>query len=1072
MEKLKLIKCCKTLLLLIGISLFAGKIYAQNNTLRGRVIDQRGEALIGATVKTTGAQSQGVTTDVAGNFVLPAAANTTSISVSYIGFVTLNVPVKSGTTNLGNIVLTADANSLDEVVVVGYGTLKRQDVTGTVVTVDAKSLQEIPASNVFVQLQGKVAGLDVTYNNNGTPSLLIRGNRTISNPGADGPLIVLDGSPYGQDINTINPNDIKTVDILKGASATAIYGSRGAGGVLLITTNRGRVGQVVTRYDAQYGINTLAGKLRMLNGQEYNQLKFDGIEGGYLQTGTGSQSPQATYPLTDLEKQALAEGVNTDYVDLLIKNAYTLDQNLTVQGGTERTTFNVGLGYRTNTELESSDLWTKRIRLNTSIDHKINNYVKFGINIDQNLTMSNGGFGGGLGTAQWLSPLSYPYNPDGSVNPTPVIGTLDGSTRSPLLARTMQNAFYDYNRANVGNYILYGQVDPVKHLNYRYLVNYQTGQSVRNQYTGMNGVDVLTNDRTSAATTHNSSYRLYQQHTVTYDNTFWKDHRVNFVAVFETTKNHSENNNVSATGIPSDANKNANLGLGTFNNMGGGWSENGLISYIGRLNYVFMNKYDLTATMRYDGNSTLAVGRQWITYPSIGLGWVISDEAFMRSQNVVNFLKLRAGWGITSTTAGSGAYGTLGQLDPSQFQYGGGSGGNAQGVRVTRLVNNNLTWQQTAEYNLALDFSLFKSRITGSIEVYNQKTTGIILNNNLPQTLGANTQPTNLGESTNRGLEITLSSQNIQNKGGFSWSTDFNIAFNRERIDALPNGGLINIGNGQFVGQPMSVIYDVRKIGIWQLSDATQTNKLDGSGNPIINPTTGQPYLTSTAVNGQTSPLQYPGQVRIQDLNADGKIDANDNQFIGHFNPNYVFGLTNRFTYKNFDLSILIQARMGFTTVVPYVASANSGTAGWQYLNLGRHNQPYIPYWTPRNQDAQFPMPNGLAQSPFQSSLQYFDGSFIRAKSINLGYNIPANILKAIGISQLRVYANVTNPFFIYAPVRNHGFYVPDAESVSGIGGQIVGPSQNGNIAGAGTAYGITAGTQQRTFLFGINARF
>lgn len=1071
MEKLKLINYWKTLLLLIGISLFAGKIYAQNTTLRGRVVDQKGEALIGATVKAAGSQDQGTTTDVAGNFALPVSASTRSITVSYIGYVTLDVPVKAGTTNLGNIVLNSDANSLSEVVVVGYGTLKRQDVTGTVVTVDAKSLQEIPAANVFNQLQGKVAGLDVTFNTNGTPSLLIRGNRTISNPGADGPLIVLDGSPYGQDINTINPNDIKSVDVLKGASATAIYGSRGAGGVLLITTNRGRVGRTITRYDGQYGINTLAGKLRMLNGQEYVQLKQDGIEGGYLQTGTGSQSPQATYPLTDIEKQALAEGINTDYVDLLIKNAYTLDQNLTVSSGTERTQFNVGFGYRVNTDLESSDLWTKRLRLNTSIDHRINSILKFGINIDQNLTMTNGGFGGNLGVAQWLSPLSYPYNPDGSVNPTPVFGTLDGSTRSPLLPRTMQNAFYNYNRGTVGNYILYGQVDPVKHLNYRYLVNYQMGQSTGNQYNGIDGVNILTLDRTSASTNNSSNYRLYQQHTLTYDNTFWQKHRVNFVAVFETTKNHNENNNISATNIPSDANKNANLGLGVFNNMGGGWSESGLISYIGRLNYVFNNKYDLTATMRYDGNSTLATGNQWTTYPSVGLGWVISDEAFMRRQNVVNFLKLRAGYGITSTTS-SGAYSTLGALNTSTFQYGGGTGGNANGVRVTNLVNNNLTWQRTGEVNLALDFALFKSRITGMIEVYNQKTTGIILNNNLPQTLGASSQPSNLGESTNKGLEITLSSQNIQNKGGFSWSTDFNIAFNRERIDALPNGGLVNIGNGQFVGQPMSVIYDVRKIGIWQLSDATQTNKLDGSGNPIINPTTGQPYLTSTAVNGQTSPLQYPGQVRVQDVNGDGRIDANDNQFIGHFNPNYIFGFTNRFNYKNFDLSIVISARMGFTTAVPYVASANSGTQGWQYLNLGRHNQPYIPYWTPRNTSAQFPMPNGMAQSPFQSSLQYFDGSFIRAKSINLGYTIPNNIVKRIGITSLRVYANVTNPFFIYAPVRNHGFYVPDAESVSGVGGQIVGPSTNGNIAGAGTAWGITAGTQQRTFLFGINASF
>lgn len=1076
MEKLRLIKSWKALLLLVCMSMFSASIFAQGGvTLKGRVVDQKGEPLIGAKVAVTASPATATATNIAGDFSLRVPAGTTKLTISFIGYVSLDVNVTPGRTDLGQIPLAQDQANLSEVVVVGYGTLKRADVTGTVATVDAQSLQEVPSSNVFQQLQGKVAGLDVTYNTSGTPSITIRGNRTISNTAADGPLVVVDGSPYGNDISTINPNDIKSVDVLKGASATAIYGSRGSGGVILVTTNRGRVGQTVTGYDAYYGINTLEGELHMLNGTQYNQLKYDGIEGGYLQGGGTTQSPQAAYPLTTTEQQALAAGISTDYVKLLDHNAYTLDQNLRVSSGTENTQFNVGVGYRINTDLESSALNTKRVRLNASIDHKINKYIKFGVNVDESLTMTNGGYNGQYGTAQFLSPLSYPYNPDGSVNPTPIAGTLDGSTRSPLLARTEPDAFYNYTRGVVSNNILYAQVDPIKHLSYRYTVNYQMSQSTNNVYNGINGVDIITIAKTNASTSISSSYRLYQQHTLTYDNTFAQKHHINFVAVFETTKNHSDNTNVSATGIPEDANKNSNLSLGTFNNDGGSFIESGLISYVGRLNYAFANKYDVTGTMRFDGNSPLSAGHQWTSYPSVGLGWVISNEAFMQKYNrVVDNLKLRAGFGQTSTTSTAGSYNTLGQLNSSKYQYGGASSGDAAGVRVTNLVNTDLTWQRTAEYNIALDFALFKSRLTGSVEVYQQKTTGIILNNNLPATLGASVQPTNLGASSDRGLEITLSSINVQNKGGFSWNTDFNIGFNRERIDALPNGALVNIGNGQFVGQPLSIIYDVRKIGIWQLSDATQSPALDSKGNPIINPQTNQPYLVSTAVRGQTSPLQYPGQVRVQDVNGDGKIDANDNQFIGHFNPNYTFGMTNRFSYKNFDLSIVIQARMGFTTVVPYVASANSGVQGWQYLNLGRHNQPYIPYWTPATPNNQFPEPNDLQQSQFQSSLQYFDGSFIRAKSINLGYTLPSSLLKRIGVASLRVYANVTNPFFIYAPIRNHGFYVPDAESVGGLSTntQVVGPSNSGNIAGAGTIYGLQAGEQTRDFVFGVNARF
>src|SRR6185312_13706799 len=339
----------------------------------------------------------------------------------------------------------------------------------------------------------------------------------------------------------------------------------------------------------------------------------------------------------------------------------------------------------------------------------------------------------------------------------------------------------------------------------------------------------------------------------------------------------------------------------------------------------------------------------------------------------------------------------------------------------------NLTWQRTAEYNLALDFAVLKSRLTGSVEVYSNKTTGIILPNQLPVTNGATTQPSNLGTSSDKGLEITLSSINIQNSRGFGWATDFNIAFNRERIEALPNGGLSNIGTGEFVGQPLSVIYDLKKIGIWQTSEAAQA-----------------------AVYGQK-----PGSIKIQDVNGDGKITAADDQIIGNFQPKYTFGMTNRFNFKNFDLSIVIQGRMGFTTVVPYVSSSNSSTNGWQFLNVGRHNQPVLDYWTPTNPTNAFPEPNSNTQLSYYSTLQYYDGSFIRAKSINLGYTFSNSLIKHIGMSSLRIYANVTNPFFIYAPIMHHSFSVPDAESTYNFtgGGNSNSPaatSASGNIGGAG----------------------
>jgi TonB-linked SusC/RagA family outer membrane protein len=1063
MIKVKLIQCWKTMMITIMVSLFSLNLFAQNLTLRGKVVDEKGENLLGATVKIPGTTT-GATTDNNGEFTLQVPAGTTRVVISFVGYLDAEKTVGPQTTNLGTISLQKNTKDLNEVVVVGvgYGSVRKQDLTGTVVTVDAKALQEIPSANVFEQLKGRVAGLDVVNGSSG-PTITIRGNRTIGNPGADRPLIVLDGQPYYNFIENINPNDIKTVEVLKGASATAIYGSRGSGGVLLITTNRGRIGQTVTSLDSYAGISVLEGNLAVLNGEQYAQLKKDAVRGSILQ----SNGPSESNPLSPKERQALADGISTNWVDLYTKPAMQMDHSLRVSSGTEKTQFNAGLAYRNNDGLEPN-INNNRYTLSTNVDHRINKVIKFGASILLSLRNSDTGGSGQIGNAQWITPLASPYNPDGSVNFFPMDGTQDATTLSPLVPGVLPDSYYNNTRGFLNNDIVYAELSPIKHLKYKFTVNYNFSQSIQGIYNGINKGGIQTIDKTSASTTNNYSYRLAQEHLVTYDNIIANKHSVNFVAGFLTEKQRTENSTSSATNIPSDAVRNLNLGLGTFNSQSGSLAETGLISYVTRLNYAYDSKYDLTASFRIDGNSALAAGKKFTSYPAIGLGWVISNEKFMERFSFVDNLKLRAGYGENSTTGSISPYGTLGRLSSQNYQYGGVSSGNANGVRVTTLVNDQLTWQRTADYNLALDFGLFKNRLSGSIEVYKQRTTDIILNNVLPPTTGASGQATNLGTSENKGLEITLSSQNIRDLGGFSWSSDFNIAFSREKIVALPNGSPFDINTGLWVGQPLSVIYDLRRMGIWQVSDSPGINtaKTATDGNTVYLP-----------VKGQTTPLQYPGQIRVEDFNGDGKIDANDNQILGNFQPDYTFGFTNRFAYKRFDLSIVIQARMGFTTIVPYVSSSNSGVNGWQFLNIGRHNQPVIDYWMPENPDGYFPMPNSQFQSANYSTLQYFDGSFIRAKSINLGYNFPEKLAKSLGMNSLRVYANVTNPFIIYAPVMNHSFTVTDPESISNINptavsasGNIGGYNQNSNSGFRGV--GISPGLQTRDFIFGINARF
>jgi len=1052
MRKTKLLKCWKTLILLMSISVLPMALFAQS-VVTGTVSDESGAPVIGATVKAKSTNTGSGATDVNGHFSIRVPRNEKTIVVSFIGYLSQEVALTGGSLK---VTLQPSSKNLSEVVVVGFGTIKRADVTGTVVSVDAKTLQEIPASNVVDQLKGRVAGLDVVNSPTNGPIITIRGTRTINAAvGTDGPLIVLDGQPYYNSIENIDPNNIKSVEVLKGASATAIYGSRASGGVLLITTNRGRVGITQTSYDTYFGINKIEGDVKVLNGTQFAQLVSDAVQGALLQNG---QTIPNTINTSAIESKALAAGVSSNYPELLLQNGYTWDQSLRVTGGSEKTQFNIGVGYRTNNTVERNNNYTRRISLNGTLDHKINDYIKFGLSTQTTLRLLNTGGAGQLQQARYISPLTYPYNADGTINPLPQSDQLDGSFVNPLLPGQMPDQYYNYTRGFVNNDILYGEVTPIKHLRYRYTVNYNYAQSLQGVYNGINGADLTTVAKTTASTTNNYSYRLNQEHLLSYDNVFAQKHSVNFVAVFTNELAHTENSSISGMGIPEDANKASNLGLAqSITNVNGQYSEQGIVSWVGRLNYAFDSKYDVTATIRSDANSALAAGHQTTTYPSIGLGWVISNENFMKKYTFIDNLKLRGGYGETSA-ATINPYNTLGQLSSTKYQFGSVSAGDAQGVLVNSLVNPTLTWQRSAEYNLALDFAVLKGRITGSVEVYKTTTTGIILPNNLPATSGALTQTSNLGTSQDKGLEITLSSVNIQNPSGINWSTDFNIAFSREKVIALPNGGLQNISSGEFVGEPLNVIYDLKKIGIWQTSEAAQA-----------------------AVYGQK-----PGSIKIEDVNNDGKIDANDDQIIGHFNPNYTFGMTNRFSYKNFDLNFVIQGRMGFTTIVPYVSSSNSANNGWQYLNIGRHNQPVIDYWTPTNPTNAFPEPNGYAPTSYYSTLQYYDGSFIRVKSINLGYNLPAKLVKKIGMSGLRIYANVTDPFFLYAPITKHSFSVPDAESTYSYNttGQAItnpaDPSASGNIAGSNSGLGginfrgvgISAGEQTRDFIIGINARF
>jgi TonB-linked SusC/RagA family outer membrane protein len=462
-----------------------------------------------------------------------------------------------------------------------------------------------------------------------------------------------------------------------------------------------------------------------------------------------------------------------------------------------------------------------------------------------------------------------------------------------------------------------------------------------------------------------------------------------------------------------------------------------------RVNYSYDDRYLLTATVRRDGSSVLAPGHQYLTYPAVALGWNVMNEQWMKQVNLIDYLKLRVSYGVAGNQ-GTAPYQTLGALSSNYYNFGTTTAGQSSAYTVTTLANTNLTWQHTGEFNMGVDFGILRNRLTGTVDVYNQNTSNILVSNVLPGSNGATQQTVNFGKTNDKGLELSLSSINIQNKDGFTWTTNFNISFDRNKVVSLPNGIQNDIPDGWFVGYPSTVIYDYKKLGIWQTGEA--------------------------GLSAQTSPVQVPGQIRVEDVNGDGKITPADEQIIGDFQPQYTAGLTNRVTYKRFDLSVAIYARMGMLVDVPYLG-ADAGTGGYSFFEQGRNNQLKVNYWTPTNPGGTFPRPDGSAAAPLYSSTEtYVNGSFIKVRNINLGYTFEPKLLSRIGISSLRIYVTAENPFILYSPFVKDGFG-PDPEG-NGYGG---GPEAQGSsyLGAPGRQISVNdSDPSVRNFNLGLSVKF
>jgi TonB-linked SusC/RagA family outer membrane protein len=995
------------LIFLLG---FSFQLLAQNVEIQGTVMDENNEPIPGASVLVKGTTT-GVAADIDGRYTISAPSSGTLV-FSFIGYSPQEIPI--GNQSTIDVSLVPDVSDLEEVVVVGYGTVRKSQLTGAISSVGSREINELPIMDARQALQGRASGVDVTQAGSkpgSAPQVRIRGRRSF-NAGND-PLYVVDNIPIVGSMNDFNPQDIASMEVLKDASATAIYGSRGANGVVLVTTKRGSEGKTTVSWDSYYGIGKSLGRIENFNGPEYAEYKRESrrTSGEYPEGPATPEADEAIFEPNELESIAL--GRSFDYIDALTRTGSIQSHNISVGGGNEKTSFFISGNLFKDVGVVALQDYS-RYTLRVNIDHQINDRIRIGTSTLGTYSERNGANFNPLGGALQENPLGKTFNDDGSINFQP---TQDGLRTNPL-AEIVPGAHGDLTKRYRIFNSLYGQVDIAPGLSYRMNFGPDIAISKSGRFIGR-----WTNDRRGGDPTGSISEEFQFNYTLenilTYTKTLNEVHTLNFTGLQSLQRDNREFATINVLGIPVETQlwhrlNDASQITGATTNLIQ-WT---LFSYMGRLNYDFKGKYLATVTLRADGSSRFGENNRFGYFPSVALGWNISDEQFVQNSNFIDLLKLRTSYGAIGNQ-GIEPYQTQPLLARTSYAFGDNA---AFGFRPNTIGNPNLKWETSTTGNVGLDFSFVQGRISGSLEYYVTTTTDLLAPQPLPNSTGFGGFTTNVGKTQNRGIELTLSTINID-KGGFRWSSDIIFNRNREEILELSNGD--DIGAGRFIGEPITVFFDWKKIGIWQ---------------------TDQEDLA-------TSFSDRVGEIRIEDTNGDGRITADDRQVLGSPVPDFSGGITNRFSYRGIDFSFFLFGRVG-----SMIRSAFH-TGGFNAL-AGRYNNLAVNYWTPNNPTNEYPRPNQNQEFPkYSSSLQYFDGTFLKIRNINLGYMLPSTIASKLGMESLRIYSSIQQPF-IFSEYRTvHKGIDPETfiDAEQGVEGGVI----NSNIAPAVTQY-----------TFGLNARF
>lgn len=1026
-------------------------------TIHGTVKDAAGESLIGVTVSVDG--KAGAVTDIDGHFSIPNVSEKSKLKVSYIGYVSQTMSV-SGKTEF-NIIMQEDQSELQEVVVVGYGTMKKSDLTGSVSSVSTEQLNAKGAPSVMANLQGSTPGVNITQTTgrtNGDFNIEIRGKSSINSDTK--PMYVVDGV-ICDDIQFLNPQDIERIDVLKDASSTAIYGSRATAGVVMVTTksgsniNKTQHSKPTISYDGYYGVSKVARMPDFMNGSEFAKFRFAkfldyaGTKGArndfYMPAGSGTGSiGQALLQAdnTDLTSpyrllEMIENGETYDWPDLVTQTGHSQNHYLSVSGASEKVNYHFGVGYDGNTGVYKGDSQDK-INFKGSVDARLNKVISGGFSLNMAYIDNEYANDDAIKYAYRMTPFSIPFDEDGNVNHLPgnkaYIGTNEhqfSDNVSPL--DLMKNTYKQRETWRLlGNFYL--QFDLMKGLNFKTTfspnyTHYRQGYVVGYENPNIPGKTYDDKDLSTSSTevVTKRSFSWTWDNIVNYNTHFGEDHSLGLMGLLSATSGNSEQYTWVADGVMPKTDWH-NMGSGTFNaeKSKSSYTESSMLSYAFRANYGYKDRYLLTATVRWDGSSKFADGHQWGCFPSVAFAWRASEEAFLKKIDWLSNLKLRLSYGITGNNSGIDDYATQQTVSgPVYYPFGGTT---FSGYYPSNVVNKDLTWEESKELNFGVDFGFLKNRIYGSVDIYQKTSNELLYEVDLPLVSGGGSMVTNIGSVRNRGIELSLSTVNINTKD-WNWTTSFTFAHNSNEIREINGSGQdipkLEDHTGFFIGHPFNNVYGYNWDGI--VSD-----------RPMIVPNT-QIAVDKGFTPGESviSRDYYfncygwtEGQPIITDRNGDGKIDPDDN-FVYSSDPTWIGSLTSNLTYKNWDFSFSIYTKQNYKVYADFMSEnisysrAKQGLAVDYYIPAGtlimcdgiNSDGTYInPVYQNTTHYGAYPM--AAVNNGLQPSVDYWntakcivDGSFVKVKNITLGYTFPKSWINKIGCKYLRLYCTVTNPF-------------------------------------------------------------